>query len=447
MKKTLLQSLLAISFGATLMTACGDGTDGKPDPQPEPTDVVEVAAEISADTTWTADKVYLLKTHTFVTGGTLTIEPGTIVKGDGASALVITRNAKINAVGTADKPIVMTSAKADGERVAGDWAGLVMLGNGAINASGGEVQVEGFPANTSAALFGGGANPDNTHDCGTLKYVRIEFAGFEITTDNEINGLTLGACGSDTEIDYVQVHKGSDDGVEIFGGAVNVKHLVISQGWDDSLDWDLGWTGKGQFIVIQQDPTQGNFAFESDSNGDTPNEAPISNPELYNVTLIGSKKATSKSQAAMLLREGTGARMGNFILTGFSSYAIDVDGAESAARTESNELYLENSMFFQNGWDQAGAMIADGNVWPEVKTFDEKAFFSLPTYANTFDVDPALTDAFSLTAPDFAPTSGSPALSGGATPPNDGFFDTSATFRGAIGTDDWTAGWTAYPEK
>ncbi len=479
MKKSLLQSLLALSFGAMLVTACGDDKNPNPAPEPEDREVVEVPPEISADTTWTADKVYLIKQNTFVSGGTLTIEPGTVVTGEGSSALVISRDAKINAVGTAERPIVMTSAKVEGERTAGDWGGLVMLGRASINASGGEQQVEGFPANTPNSLFGGGANPDDTHDCGTLNYVRIEFAGYVLSGDNETNGLTIAGCGSDTEIDYVQVHRGSDDGVEIFGGAVNIKHVVISQGWDDSLDWDLGWTGKAQFVVIQQDPVDGNYGFEADSNGSTPNQAPVSNPELYNVTLVGSKKGTSKEQGGMLLREGTGGRMGNFILTGFSSYAINVAGQATIEHSHTvtgvgpamvialkpeaeRSLHLKGSMFFQNGWDTNGVMLDEGNVWPPVapavgsdgKTiekgdipFDQQAFFELLEYANTFDVDPRLQDAYSLTAPNFAPAAGSPALTGGATPPDDGFFDTTATFRGAIGTVDWTAGWTAYPEN
>ena len=285
----------------------------------------------------------------------------------------------------------------------------MLLGKGALNVSGGEQQVEGFPAGTPEVMFGGGANPDNTHDCGKLKYVRIEYAGYILSGDNETNGLTIGGCGDKTEIDYVQVHKGSDDGVEIFGGAVNIKHVVISQGLDDSLDWDLGWTGKAQFVVIQQDPGQGNYGFESDSNGSTPKQAPISNPEIFNVTLVGAGNGkASKEQGGMLLREGTGGRMANFVITEFKDFVINVAGKETIEHAYTvtgdaepytfelkasgeQQLFLKNSMFFANGYDTNG-QVAGGNRWPTPEpamkdgkvvekgdiTFDQKAFFELP---------------------------------------------------------------------
>src|SRR5690606_25198082 len=272
-KKNFLQSFLALSFGVSLLAGCpGDDPDNQPNPNPDEEDIVEVAAEISGDTTWTADKTWLITQNTFVTGGTLTIEPGTVVMGEGSSALVISRDAKIHAKGTAEAPIVMTSAKVEGERTPGDWGGLVVLGRAAINSAGGEQQVEGFPANTPSTLFGGGANPDDAHDCGVMEYLRIEFAGYILAGDNETNGPTLAGCGTDTVVNHVHVHMGSDDGVEIFGGSVNIRNIVISRVQDDSLDWDLGWTGKAQFVVIQQDPVHGNYGFEADSNGSTPNQ-------------------------------------------------------------------------------------------------------------------------------------------------------------------------------
>ena len=422
MKNTLKKSALALSLGSALLTGCPGPVDNDPDAGVDAgvdagndagvieKEVVTAPTEITTDTTWTADKVYLLKEHLFVKGGTLKIEAGTTIQGEGNAALVISRDAKIDAQGTAAAPIVMTSGKVEGERAPGNWGGVVLLGKGKLNVSGGEQQVEGFPAGTPAVMFGGN---DNTHDCGKLKYVRIEYAGHILTGNNEINGLTLGGCGDKTEIDYVQVHKGSDDGVEIFGGAVNLKHVVISQGLDDSLDWDLGWTGKAQFVVIQQDPGQGNYGFESDSNGSTPKEAPVSNPELFNVTLVGAGNGnSSKEQGGMLLREGTGGRMANIIITQFKSFVINVASRESVEHSyvvtgdaepytftlkpaAEQQLFLKNSMFFANGYE-ATTPVAGGDLWPTPEpamkngelvergdiTFDQEAFFKLAEYSN-----------------------------------------------------------------
>jgi len=185
-------------------------TDGTPLPT-----LVDVTGEIAGDTTWTADHIYVLKTHIFVRSGTLVIEAGTKILGDNGSSLVITTNGKIDVRGTAAAPVVMTSSQPEGSRLPGDWGGLVLLGTAPINVTGGTAQIEGFPAGTVGTQYGG---TNAAHDCGKVNYLRVEFGGFELAPNNELNAFTVGACGSATVIDHVQAHLGSDDGVEVFGG-------------------------------------------------------------------------------------------------------------------------------------------------------------------------------------------------------------------------------------
>ncbi len=175
---------------------------------PKPTEVVVVGADvasptpsvISANTTWTADKKYLIKGFVYVEPGvTLTIEPGTVIHGDKQSqgTLIITKGAKINAAGTAQRPIVFTSNMAVGNRKAGDWGGIIILGNAPVNQ--GTAKIEGgltFPAGKdSYVVYGGNDAADNS---GTLTYVRVEFAGVAFSLNNEINSLTFGGVGSGT---------------------------------------------------------------------------------------------------------------------------------------------------------------------------------------------------------------------------------------------------------
>jgi len=312
--------------------------------------VVEVSSDIDENTTWTADHTYVLKGHIFVRDAKLTVEAGTVVRGESNSSLVITSSAKIEAEGTAENPIVFTSSKDTGA-AAGDWGGIVLLGTAPINVSGGVDNIEGFAASTTGTEYGG-TDPD--HDCGSLSYVRIEYAGFELSADNELNGLTVGACGVDTNLDYIQIHRGADDGVEFFGGTAGISHLVVTQPDDDGVDWDFGWTGLAQFIVVQQSATTGNMGFESDSNKNDNEASPRSAPTIWNVTLIGSDAdpgTAAKRQAAMHLRRGTAGDMGNFVITHFADFAIDVDGTSSAAQAEAGALSVHDSYFFDNAND------------------------------------------------------------------------------------------------
>jgi hypothetical protein len=456
--KRLFASILTLS-SLTLAAGCGDDNDDKKpvDPPVEQPETADVSNNITQDTTWKAGGTYTLKKYIFVESGTLTIEAGATIKGDEGSALIITREAKLNAVGTADKPIVFTSSRAEGQREAGDWGGVVLLGKARLNVTGGESNVEGFFSTSGNALtkFGG---TDDAHDCGTLKYARIEFAGFELAPNNELNGLTMGGCGSETDIDYVQVHLGLDDGVEMFGGTAPLKHVVISQADDDGLDYDMGYSGKVQFLVVQQSPGVGDRGIEASSNKSTPTQAPISIPEIWNATFIGSGAAPggNPTQEALVFNTGAGIRLRNSIVAHWKNQAVDVDGTASAAlfnESGDSRLSIRNTFF----WNIAGSntaipfapnpVVSNGTTTdPDVSRFDESQLI-LSTANNVRMQDPQLTGALNLTAPNFAPQSGSAALNADAalTPPSG--FDTSARFVGAVGGTNWLAGWTAYPEN
>lgn len=458
-----MRSLRALAAMASLpmflsaFVACSDDGDDDemmmdPDPQPPDSSQVNVAAgDITTDTTWVASKTYTLKGQVFVTAGTLTIEAGTTIKGDPGSVLVITKTAKINAVGTASKPIVFTSSAPAGTPAkSGDWGGVVLLGDAPINVTGGKNKIEGFPDSIGVKIEYGGATA--AHDCGKLKYTRIEYAGFRFGTDNELNGLTLGGCGSATEIDYIQSHLGLDDGIEIFGGTVNVSHLVITQPDDDGLDWDLGWSGKAQFVIVQQKSGLGDKGFEADNNNSNNEATPRSAPEIWNVTLIGGDSPAAKKQGGMHLRRGTAAKISNSIIAYFNQFPVDVDGASSVGQWTSGSLSLKNT-YFMKATAAPSLWIPDfdksliGGVLTENDCvsgacFDEQAMLAAEV-SNRVDADPLLTDAKNLTAPNWKPSATSPVLTGCGTPPAG--FDTQATFCGAVGATDWTAGWTAYP--
>ena len=405
----------------------------------------KVSADITKDTTWECG-TYLLQKLVYVTGdSTLTIKPGVQVLGDTdqageITALIVTRGSKLDAVGTKDAPIVFSSANPEGARSPGDWGGVVLLGAATINTGtcvdgsgdrcdGGhfESNIEGLDPTDPKAKFGG---TSDDHDCGRLEYARIEFAGFQLSMDNELNGLTVGACGTSTKLSHIQVHRGSDDGIEFFGGTAGLDHVVLSSISDDGLDWDLGWRGKGQFVVIHQGANDGDKGIEADNLGSNEAASPRSKPTLYNFTLIGNP-----TKVGLLLREGTHGVLRNFIVQGFAT-AVDL-AATSVKLTEDwpGDLSIESSVFFEN------KAVGDSDSMDDDGGFKEEDAVKDDARKNTFDVDPELgTD---ISAPNYKP--GSDKLGDKATPPSG--FDTSAKYAGAVNPsgDDWTKGWTAFP--
>lgn len=408
---------------------------------------VTVSESITEDTTWVADKTYTLTGIIFVEAGAqLNIEAGTTILGEPGSALIVTRDSALYARGEAGAPIVFTSARPVGERARGDWGGIVLLGDAPINRP--TARIEGIATDDPRGVFGGS---DPNANCGLLNYVRIEFAGFEISRDNELNGLTLGGCGYGTIISHVQVHKGSDDGVEFFGGTANASHVVVTGAADDQFDWDMGWQGNVQFLVIQQHPDEGDNGFEAD-NWSAQNDAlPRSKPTMSNVTMIGSRRAT-RAQRGMTLRRGTGGDFRNFIMTGFTAEAIDIRDEATVALTETGELSFNSFIIHLIGRTGVNYFSTERGDGDDDGGFIEEDYFRSDRVSDIrFGEDPLLPSAvFDARNPNFIPSERSPAARGAAPVPQGEFWDEGANFLGAVrpgSRSTWLDGWTAFPEN
>lgn len=319
------------------------------------TDIEILTGTITADMTLSADKVYALRGPVVVgndnaDSAVLTIEPGVTIFGEtGNDYLVVSRGSQIEANGTAAAPIIMTS-KADvlGESVgAGQWGGMVILGNAKSNkcptdGTACALQVEGA---FEGAVFGGTDDEDNS---GTLNYVVVKYAGYEIAPDNELNGITFGGVGSGTEVDYIQVHANADDGVEFFGGTVDVKHLVLTGNQDDSIDWDNGYRGSIQYAYVEHDKNDGeaNRGIEADNDGSTPDKTPMSDVAISNLTIVGNAYTSDdKDSEGIYLREGTKASIYNSVITGAGGECFEVEGnSVSQAHLANDGIVMQSTV-------------------------------------------------------------------------------------------------------
>ncbi len=279
--------------------------------------------------TLTAANNYLLRGKVLVASGhTLSINPGVVLFGEFATTgyLVIDRGAKIRALGTKEAPILVTSSQSPGSMAPGDNGGIVIHGRAIANcantAAGDSCVSEG-----GAGAYGGG---DDNDDSGVIRYVRVEYAGREIAINNELNALTMNAVGRNTTIEYVQVHQGSDDGFEWFGGTVRCRNLIATGGQDDNLDWQMGYRGFVQFAVCQMHPNVGDKGIEADNNEFNFNAANRSNPVLANLTLVGTNPPTpggGTSNIGVHLRRGTAGTIINSIIVGFRGPGLTLSDA------------------------------------------------------------------------------------------------------------------------
>lgn len=409
--------------------------------------------------TLTNDKQYLIEGQTFVRSGkVLTIQPGTIIKGDKATkgTLVIDKGGRIEANGTASQPIVMTSNLPAGSRDRGDWGGLVILGNAPVNQT--DPSIEGI---TPAVVFGGTVSNDNS---GTLRYVRVEYAGIELTPNNETNSITLGAVGSGTTMENVQVTYGGDDGFEWFGGTVNGKYLISFACWDDSFDVDFGYTGKNQFGLEVRYPSfadqSGSNSFECD-NGPNDNVTTLLTEGVFsNFTCIGPKATDAQSinanyQHSIDLRRRTAVTIANSIFIGYNNglrmnqqsvYTnyVPLTGTP-VGKLLNNILVIPAARDFVVGTGMT-ATTADIRTWFNltntlITTATADAFGTLGLATNVA-FGSNVVSAYPAN-PNFAVTTGT--LTSGAA-----FTDAklsglqSVAYRGAFGTTDWTDGWAEF---
>jgi hypothetical protein len=344
------------AFPVTDNTAATDWTSGWSNFDAEntvyPATLTTAAADITTNTTWSG--VVLLQNKIYVkNNATLTIAPGTIIRGDKATqaTLIITRGAKINAQGTASQPIVFTSNEAVGNRNEGDWGGIVVLGLAKNNQPGGVANIEGIVATTDTQ-YGGAFDTDNS---GTIKYVRIEFAGIALEPNKEVNGITFGSVGSATTVDYVQVSHSGDDSFEWFGGTVNCKHLIAYRGLDDCFDTDFGYRGKVQFALSIRDkdvsdaPGDSN-AFECDNDAAGSTATPKTKPIFSNVTLVGPKgngtitlPVGEKFEKAFRLRRNVAISVLNSLVTGWEK-GLSIEGAPVVANLNGDTMVFVNNI-------------------------------------------------------------------------------------------------------
>ncbi|MDX5427258.1 MAG: hypothetical protein LPK46_03625 [Bacteroidota bacterium] len=395
MKSTLKFGIFALALAASV-TSCK-----KDDPVDQPVDnstvftestlkdedgnVVETILTVDdrgegiGTRTLTKDKTWVLDGFVFVNSGqTLTIEAGTVIKGksgqgENASALIVARGGKIEANGTATMPIVMTAEadkirqKADGTgfenggnlnpTTSGLWGGLIILGNADVTSATTERAIEGIPTSEKRGLYGGNDDNDNS---GTVKYVSIRHGGTDIGAGNEINGITLGGVGAGTTIENIEIIANADDGIEFFGGNVNVKYLLVTNAGDDAIDYDEGYKGMVQFAFVYNPGDRGG---EHDGGpSDCEDCMPYATPVFANITSIN----TNNSGRAITFRDNAGGEYWNSIFQGYSK-AIDIEdlnsGEDSEARFQAGDLKLNNNIHWNMASnDAANQIITSGDI-------------------------------------------------------------------------------------
>ena len=446
----------------------------------------DIADDITVSRTLYADTTYTLKGFIHVANGaTLTIQAGTTIKGDFAtlgSSLMVLRGAKIQAVGTADAPIVFTSSRPAGQRQAGDWGGLILVGNAPINRSG-SVEIEGSGTDGQAVvggknyqvLYSGGTTV--TDNSGELKYVRVEFAGFAPSLNNELNTFTFAAVGSGTKLSYLNAVNGLDDSFEFFGGAADLSYAVAYEGEDDQFDMSEGFQGRLQYLIAYKSTNipirTGAGSYASDMEGiendgcagsgcdlgfDT---APLTTPVVANFTLIGPASQTITGAGGgfgMMLRRGTGGYYVNGVLARYPAAGISVRDVATYARAGStpipnlatadlavkNVYVAETPNAFQTASATQFAFDLVGNgIGHSAATTAASLFTTLPATGTV----PSGASAF-----DFTPAAGSAIATGGLATftgklaTKAGTVVTGTAYLGAAapGGAKWWQGWTNY---
>jgi len=379
MNRTHQKWLLALCAAGTAMSlqAATIVRTGRTNPADPPG-----AGDVTTDETWTNDNVYVLDGIIFVQdGATLTIQPGTLIRGkaEGAGAggkpgaLVVTRGSKIRALGTKNQPIVFTNMNDDhyvgptpapgtapystkNNGITETWGGVLVLGKTYIARgptspnAGVTLQIEGLVPYGELSKYGGG---DDLDDSGVMRFVSIRYGGSVIGEDNEINGLTMGAVGRGTTIEHIEVFQTKDDAFEWFGGTVDVKYLVAWVDGDDGFDWDEGYRGRGQFLLRVQGPlasendrSDKGAEMDGSTSGDT--RMPSSCPMFYNVTMVGHGLGDSPVPAALLkntalhFRDGGGGRYYNSIFMDFGGAIALVEGDANPANHSTAKMLTYN---------------------------------------------------------------------------------------------------------
>ncbi len=384
---------------------------------------------------------YTLKGYVYVNNrATIRFAAGSIIVSDTVQkgALIIERNSRLYAEGTAAEPIIFTSGKAPGQRKPGDWGGIVLLGSAPTNRSTTPIIEGGINSE-----YGGSLAADNS---GVLRYVRIEYAGIAADPNSEINGLTCGGVGSGTTIEYVQVSYGNDDAYEFFGGTVNCKNIIAYATADDDFDFDFGYTGRLQFGISLRDPLfvdpgdAGN-GIECDNDGSGTVATPRTKPEMSNFTFCGPNNAAgtlANHNFNTRWRRSTFFLLNNSILMGYQKGGFQLESDSTA------QSYIDGRSRFRHNLVHAVVEpYKSGSSLINAATMQAKAegSDSCKTYTDYTAIQ--LENPFNLTTPNFAPKAGSPALDAASFFGMNAFF-TRVTYVGAIGTTNWLSGWTSF---
>lgn len=401
---------------------------------------------------------YLMKGFNYIrNGATISIPAGTVILGDFETkgTLIIERGSKIFANGTKDCPVVFTSEKAAGSRNPGDWGGVIVLGRSGINTASGadSAEIEGFGPGLGP-VYGGQPRIDNDSS-GVIRYVRIEFAGINLTgiSGNEINSLTMGGVGSRTVIENVQVSYAGDDAFEWFGGNVICKRLIAYKSVDDDFDCDNGFRGKAQFLLSVKDKdiadvSQSN-GWEIDNNSAGNYNQPRTGMVFSNVTMVGPFETTSTPvnslhQRGGHLRRSSLPKIYNSIVMGYRvGFRFDAAGVWNASTGDT--IQIRNTILAGN------LRTADTNA---ATSFTPTNWLQTPLFSNSVL---STTSSAGLTSPyniypdpsgsnvtNWLPTGGSPALSGADfSSPNLAGFEV-VSYKGAFGSVNWTAGWAIF---
>jgi hypothetical protein len=297
------------------------------------------------------------------------------------------------AAGTESQPILFTSQQPVGSRAAGDWGGVVLLGNAVTND--GDALIEGLP-DVPANHYGGTNDAD---DSGTMTYVRIEYGGYELATDVEINGLTMGAVGSATVINHIQVSNTLDDCFEWFGGTVNADHLICNVDGDDMFDTDRGYRGTITHLFGRKmaNPSSDPNGFEWDNNNGNNDATPVSKPTAKMVTMCGFGADVSVTTYGMVLRRGGTGVMEDVVAVGFS---YGVDTRNDVGTLAAPSYTLTNSTFF----GQLVSDIANAGETDNDNGFDESAWFTAGAGNGTTDPGFTVADCLDPAGPTAAVT-------------------------------------------
>jgi hypothetical protein len=412
----------------------------------------DLPSQINENRTLTNDKAYRVSGIVQVrNNATLTINPGTFIIGmpgsQPPSVLLVTTSGKLIANGTRSRPIIMTSSLEYGRRNRGDWGGLIMLGRAPVNDPGGSLAIEGLPESPDTRY--GGTDPD--HSCGSLRYVRVEFAGALLRPNEETNAFTWGGCGKGTVAENLQAHYGLDDSFEWFGGTNDAKRLVATYGADDFVDVQVGYIGRIQHVVSVANEDLSNRGVEADNYERDFGAQPRGKVDLWNATFVGNASSEGArgfdetDSPCLYYRRGAATVTNNVICYNWTTRTL------GGANFDTITPLFASGDFAVNGvvaWNNGGSALTNTLDDQVAEALRPLATGSQEQSGNFVFADPMMVRPLERSNPDFRLMAGSPAF--GAqflSPPDDGFFDQWATYAGAFGSADWTEEWTTFIQE